>query len=143
MAFEKSFALNWNTHNLRCVPVGSEIILDISGLSIGAEQLTPDLRWVGKVVDPNKAFVDILEDSQGELDGQTIGLASGVYFQPRLDRPDTYPIIMQKVLVPYGRVAHYNPEDIDNDYQGCARLEKIHRVMGYYAHVVADGDLLF
>jgi hypothetical protein len=143
MAINQSIGQSWNTFNLRQFPVGSEILFEINGVKMGDELMTPNQRWTGRIVDPEMAFVEILTDSERQLAGRTIGLASGLFYRPHIETDKRYPVTLQKTLVPGGMVEYYDPDDIDPTYQGCARLEKIQKVLGYYAHVVADEHLVF
>ena len=136
--------LNSRLHNLRSFPVGAEVEIELSGIHLGDEKITPDVRLSGELEDPAKAFIRVERDtSEAQLGGRTVGLAMEALIQPHPLNPNKYPVIIQKTIAEGAFALYYAPEDIDPNYQGCAPKDKIERMMAYYAHVAVDGKLLF
>lgn len=142
-----TFSVNKLSHsfyNFRSFAEGSKVSIELEGIMLDGMRLSSDARFGGRLVDSRNAFVEITDASHNnELINRTIGLAAAMMLQPHHTKPNRYPIITQKVVVPGCIAAYYNPEDIDSNYQGCAPTDKIHHLMGYYAHVAVDGCSLF
>ena len=130
--------------SFRTFPVGAEVDIELSGITLGSEKITSDARLRGTLEDPHRAFITIQSSSRElELGGRTIGLAMEAMIRPHPLNPNTYPVIIQKMIAEGAFALYYSPEDIDPNYQGCAPKDKIERIMAYYAQAAVDGKLLF
>lgn len=132
-----------NFYNFSRFSAGDAIKFEFDGVCLEGIKLLPRTTMRAILLNPKFAIVRV-EAASPELNIlplQSLGLATDTKIMPK---PGVVaPMTLQKLVMPGGEFAYYDPIDIDPNRQDTVPLDRIHHLPATYGHIAINNTLLF